>query len=206
MRNLRVKVFVIFSLLLLSLSVSSVFAQYDGAVTSNIVIASDGTSNIHDSFGVTYNIQGTPGSSGTVTTDIRTSNPQPNANTPSGIELTYFVIVTFDMNAADFISAQITIPYTDSDVSGIEQPYAIFKYSPVTDTYFELAADIDTNAQTFIVTVTSVDDPLFAIGGASVSGSGGGFSSLAWVALTASIVIIVVLVIVGFWYFKKDSK
>jgi hypothetical protein len=208
MNKIEVKLFAVLSLLLLSLSISSVVAQsrYDGAVTTNVALSSDGTSTIVDTFGVTYEIQGTPGSTGTVTTEIRTENPQPTSNIPSGISLTHFVIVTFNMNAADFSQAQITIPYTNNDVQGIQTPYSIFKYNPVTDTYTELAAIVDPNAQTFTITVTSVDDPLFAIGGATlVSDGDGGFSPIAWAALAASIVIIVLLAVVGVWYFRKNS-
>ncbi len=174
MNNIKVKLFAILTLLLLSLSISSVVAQsrYDGAVTTNVAFSSDGTCTIIDDFGVKYEIQGTPGSTGTVTTEIRTENPQPTSNIPSGISLTHFVIVTFNVNAADFSQAQITIPYTDNDVQGIQPPYSIFKYNPVTDTYTELAAIVDPNAKTFTITVTSVDDPLFAIGGATLVSDG----------------------------------
>jgi hypothetical protein len=209
MNNLKVKLFAVFSLLLLSLSVSSVVAQspYDGAVTTGVALSSDGTCTVCDNFGVTYEIQGTPSSTGTVTTQIPTANPQPTANTPNGITLTHFVIVTFNVNAADFTQAKITIPYTDSDVRGVQTPYSIFKYVPATDSYTELPAIVDENAKTFTVTVTSVDDPLFAIGGASsVSGNNGGFSTIAWAALAASVVIIVMLAVVGVWYFKKASS
>jgi hypothetical protein len=207
MNNIKVKLLAVLSLLLLSLSMSSVVAQsrYDGAVTTPVTLSSDGTSTVVDNFGVTYDIQGTPGSTGTVTTEIRTENPQPTSNIPSGISLTHFVIVTFNINPADFSQAQIVIPYTDNDVQGIQPPYSIFKYNPTTDTYTELAAVVDPNAKTFTITVTSVDDPLFAIGGAtSISEDDGGFSPIAWAALAASVVIIVLLAVVGVWYFRKN--
>jgi hypothetical protein len=208
MNNIKVKLFAVISLLLLSFSISSVVAQsrYDGAVTTPVALSSDGTSTVVDNFGVTYDIQGSPGSTGTVTTEIRTENPQPTSNIPSGISLTHFVIVTFNMNAADFSQAQITIPYTNNDVQGIQTPYSIFKYNPVSDTYTELAAIVDPNAKTFTITVTSIDDPLFAIGGATlVSDGDDGFSPIAWAALAASIVIIVLLAVVGVWYFRRSS-
>ena len=53
------------------------------------------------------------------------------------------------------------------------------------------------------VTVNSIDDPLFAIGGGSVSGGSDGLSSTNWIILAVSIVIIVVLVVFGVWYFRK---
>ena len=63
MVSLRIKLFAVFSLLLLSISISSVVAQspYDGAITTNITIGSDGTTTVVDNFGVTYFIQGQPG-------------------------------------------------------------------------------------------------------------------------------------------------
>ncbi len=208
MKNVKIKLFAIFSLLLLAVSISSVAAlsQYDGAVTTNIAVSSSGTCTVVDDYGVTYIIQGSPGSSGTVTTDVRTANPQPNAVSPDGISLTHFIIVTFDMNAADFTQAQITIPYTDSDMQGIQEPYSIYKYVPATDTYTQLAAVVDTNAKTFTITVTSVDDPIFAIGGATALAQTGGVSTTMWVALAASIVVIVLLVVVGVWFFKRSPS
>ena len=205
MNNLKTKLFAILSLLLLSLSISSVVAQsqYDGAVTTNVAVSSDGTCTVVDGFGITFNIIGAPGSSGTVTSEIRSANPQPNA-TPEGITLTHFVVVTFNMNAADFRQAQIVIPYTDSDVQGIQQPYTIYKYVPATDSYTALDSVVDTTAKTIIVTVNSIDDPLFAIGGATVLSETGGFSTTTWAVLASSIVIIVMLVVVGVWYFKKS--
>ena len=204
MSSLRIKLLCVLSLLLISLFISSVYAQsYDGAVTTNVAIASSGTSTVTDNFGVTYIIQGTAGSTGTVTTDYRSANPQATAKVPEGVSLTRFVVVTFNIAAADFTQAQIIIPYTDSDVEGVQSPYAIFKYNPATDSYSELAASQDTAAKTFTFTVTSIDDPLFAIGGASVLGATGGISNLSLAVLISSIIVIVVLVVFGVWYFKK---
>ena len=205
MNNLKAKLFAILSLLLMSLCISSVVAQsqYDGGVTTNVAVTSDGTCTVCDAFGITYNIQGASGSSGTITTEIRTANPQPNA-TPEGITLNHFVVVTFNMNPSDFSQAQIIIPYIDSDVQGMQQPYTIYKYVPATNSYTALDSVLDTTAKTFTVTVNSVDDPLFAIGGATVSSEPVGFSTTTWAVLGSSIVIIVMLVVVGVWYFKKS--
>jgi hypothetical protein len=214
MNNVKTKIFTVFLLLLLSFSISSVVAQsaYQ-SVTSNIAISSDGTCIISDDFGVTYNIQGTPGATGTVTTDVRNGNPQPTASIPAGISLTHFVVITFNMNAADFTKAKIVIPYNDNDVQGVQPPYSIFKYNPATNSYTELTADVYTNAKTFTITVVGVDDPMFAIGGTPVQDNNGtpvpdingGFSSIAWIVLAAFIVAIVALVVVGAWYFKKSA-
>ncbi len=121
-------------------------------------------------YGITFNIQGTPGSTGTVSTAVLTENPQPNA-APAGVSLTRFISVIFYMDAADFTQAQIIIPYTDSDIQGLQEPYSIYKYVPATDTYTQIPAVIDANAKTFTITVNSVEDPIFAIGGASNCGS-----------------------------------
>ncbi len=207
MSHLKIKMLTIFTLLLLSLSISSVVAQSQySSVTTDVKLSSNGTCTTCDDFGITYIIQGTPGSSGTVTSDIRMANPQPTANIPAGISLTHFVYVTFQIDAADFTQAKITIPYTDNDVHGVQPPFSIFKYDPATDSYTEMASVVDTNAKTFTLTVNSVDDPLFAIGGAaSVSVDNGSFSSIAWYALTASVVIVILLTVVGVWYFRKAS-
>jgi hypothetical protein len=207
MNNNKTKVIAILSLLLLSVSISSVAAlsPYDGAATTNVAVSSSGTCTVCDAYGVTYNIQGTPGSTGTITTAVLTANPQPNA-APAGISLNRFVIVSFDMNAADFTQAQITIPYTDSDIQGIQQPYSIYKYVPATNTYTLLAAVVDTNAKTFTITVASVDDPIFAIGGATAVGQTNGISTTMWAALAGSIVFIVLLVVVGVWFFKRSPS
>ena len=208
MSNLKLKLFAVFSLMLLSLTISSAVAQsqYNGAITTNVTVGTDGTATVVDSFGVTYNIQAAAGSTGTLTTDFRSGNPYPAANVPSGVTLTRFIVITFNMNAAAFTQAQITIPYTSSDLQGIQSPYSIFKYNPITNTYTELASTTDANAKTFTVTVTGIDDPTFAIGGATALSNMGGFSTTAWVALIASIIIIILLVVVGFWYFRKHPN
>ena len=205
MNTFNKKLFAIFTLLLLSFFVSSAAAlsPYDGAATTDFVVSSTGTSSVSDNFGIIYNIQGAAGSTGTITTEVLTSNPQPTA-TPEGVTLTHFIVVTFNMDAADFSQAQIIIPYTDSDVQGVQQPYTIYKYMPATDTYTAFDAVVDTNAKTFTITLNSVDDPLFAVGGATVLGETSGFSTTAWVALASSVAIVVILVVVGVWYFKRS--
>ncbi len=78
--------------------------------------------------GISYSIQGAPGAVGTVTADVYEGNPQPTATIPSGISLSHFVAITFNMNAADFSQATITISYRASDVQNIQSPYQVYKY------------------------------------------------------------------------------
>ena len=84
-----------------------------------------------------------------------------------------------------------------------------------------MAASQDTAAKTFTFTVTSIDDPLFAIGGASVdgvphtsgdtdgtpnnSGDTDGIPNASLAILASSIVVVVLLIVVGVWYFKKPA-
>ncbi len=205
MISLRIKLFAVFSLLLLSISISSVVAQspYDGAITTNITIGVDGTTTVVDNFGVTYFIQGQPGATGTVTTDFRTANPQPTADIPSGVSLTHFVVMTFNIDVHSFTLAQITIPFSDRDVQGVEPPYSIFKYNLATNSYVELPSTTDINSQTFTVTVSRIGDSLFAMGGTAASGGTSGFSTAALAALASSVVIVILLVFVVVWHFKK---
>jgi hypothetical protein len=193
MSKLKIRLFAIFTLFLLALSISSAAAQYNTQQTSTITVDPHGSAIMTDSLGVTYDIQGIPGSTGSVTTALYNGNPQPAASVPAGKSLTYFVVITFNMNAADFGRAVITIPYTDADVAGAQAPYAIFKYMPATDSYVELASTIDTAAKTFTVTLTSVDDPLFAIGGASTAV--GPTDTTSWIIIAVAIVIIVILAV-----------
>lgn len=196
----------ILSVLLVSSFGSLVSAQsgYGNQVTTPVTIGSDGTfSGSASDIGVGYSIQGVAGATGSVTAAVYNANPQPSASIPNGVTLTRFVVVTFDMNAADFSSASIIITYTDADVSGIQTPYTIYKYIPSSDSYIELTPTVDTDNKMMTITVTSIDDPLFAIGGASVSGETGGISTTNWAILAVSIVVIVVLVVFGVWYFRK---
>jgi hypothetical protein len=184
--------------LLLSYTVAIAAAQqYTTEKTTPITIGSDGTFVAGEpAVGISYEIQGTPGATGSVTASVYTSNPQPTATIPDGTSLVHFVVVTFDMNANEFTSAKIVIHYSDSDVSGISAPYTIYKYIADTNSYMALPSTVDTNAQTITVTVTSISDPLFAIGGATVESEG--ISVTSWAIIAAAIIVIVVLVVFGF--------
>jgi hypothetical protein len=207
MNNSKFVVFALLSVLLVSSLGSLVLAQsgYDNEVTTPVTIGSDGTfSGSATDIGVGYSIEGVAGATGSVTAAVYNANPQSSASIPNGVSLTRFVVITFDMKAADFTLANIFITYTDEDVSGIQMPFTIYKYLASSDSYVELASTVDTDNKMITITVTSIDDPLFAIGGASVAGSGG-FSTTNWAILAVTIVIIVLLVVFGAWYFKKKQ-
>jgi hypothetical protein len=194
------------SALLVSSFGAMVSAQsgYTNQVTTPVTIGSDGVfyGSVADE-GVSYSIWGRVGSTGSVTTAVYNANPQSSASIPDGVSLTRFVVITFNMNAADFISATLSITYTDADVSGIQTPYTMYKYVPSSNSYVELTPTVDTVNKMLTITVNSIDDPLFAIGGLSVSGGSDGVSSTSWIILAVSIVVIVVLVVFGVWYFRK---
>ncbi len=194
------------SVLLISLFGALVSAQsgYTNEVVTPVTIGSDGTfSGSASSVGVGYEIQGVAGATGSVTAAVYNANPQSSASVPEGVELSRFVVITFDMDAADFISADISITFTDADVSGIQVPYSVYKYVASSDSFIELSSSVDTVDKVMMITVTSIDDPLFAVGGASVLDGAGGISVTNWAILAISIVVIVLLVVFGVWYFKK---
>ena len=183
------------TLLLLSLSISIVAAQYRTEKTTGITISSDGTFTKSESdIGVSYNIQGTAGATGTVTYVVYNGNQQATASIPNGVSLAYFVAITFDMNAADFSTAIITISYSDSDVQSIQSPYTVYKYESSTNSYVEMPSTIDTAAKTVTVTLTSINDPLLAIGGApATTTTTGGTSALTWAIIAVSVVAVVLV-------------
>jgi type III secretory pathway component EscU len=193
------------SVLLVSSFGAMVSAQsgYNNQVTTPVTIGSDGTfSGSAADVGVSYSIQGFAGATGSVTAAVYNSNPQTSASIPNGISLSRFVVITFNMNAADFIFATISVTYTDADVSGIQTPFTIYKYVASSNSFIELTTTVDTVNKVITIIVTSIDDPLFAIGGLSVSGGSDGVSSTSWIILAVSIVVIVVLVVFGVWYFS----
>jgi hypothetical protein len=130
---------------------------YTNQVTTPVTIGSDGIfyGSVADE-GVSYSIQGRVGATGSVTTAVYNANPQSSASIPSGVSLTRFVVINFNMNAADFISATISITYTDADVSGIQTPYTIYKYVPSSNSYVELTPTVDTVNKMMTITVNSM--------------------------------------------------
>lgn len=195
---------------LLMLSMFSAFVSaYPTEVTTPVTIGPDGTfSGSAQDIGVGYQIEGVAGASGSVTAQIYNANPQTSASIPEGVTLSRFVVITFNINSADFTKANIYITYTDADVANLQAPYTVYKYIASTDSYIEVPSSVDTASKLITVTVTSVSDPLFAIGGSALTSTAspdnsGGFSSMAWVILAISIVVIVMLAVFGVWYFKK---
>ncbi len=197
MNKSKLGVITLIFVLLLSYTVALAAAQYTTEKTTPITISSDGTFVAGEpAVDISYEIQGTPGATGSVTASVYTSNPQPTATIPEGTSLAHFVVITFDMDANEFTSAKIVISYSDSDVAGISTPYTIYKYIADTNSFMALPSTVDTNAKTITVTVTSITDPLFAIGGATVKSEG--ISATSWAIIAAAIIVIVVLVVFGF--------
>jgi len=193
------------TVLLFLLSVSLVVAQYTTVKTTDVTIPSDGVFNASEpDVGISYSILGTPGATGTVTTAIYNGNPNPTATVPAGISLTYFIAITFNMNESDFTQATISISYSDSDIQNIQQPYTIYKYLPDSNSYTPLNSIVDANTKTITVTLSSITDPLLAIGGASKST--GGIPASIWIAIIVSAIVIVLLAVFLVWRLRHSSE
>ncbi len=189
----------VLAIVVLSLSMSVALAQYQTQQTANVTVSSSGTAHVGESStvgGVSIDIVGTPGATGSVSTAVYAANPQPDASVPADVSLTHFVVVTFNMAASDFQRATITVSYSDADVAGLSAPYVLYKYIPETNSYVQLNAVLDTNAKTLTATVSSTTDPLFAIGGATAAPSTpSGVPVWTW-AILVVVVVGVVLVAV----------
>jgi hypothetical protein len=208
MNKSKLLVIILLSILVISTGSSFVVAQdFYRTRTTPVTVLQDGTFSASEpDIGLSYQIQGNPGATGSVTAQIYNGNPQPIASIPDGVSLTHFVVITFNMYSGDFNSAQIHITYADEEVANLQAPFAVYKYVANSDSYVLMPnTSVDTSAKTVTVTVGSIDDPLFAIGSTSSAGNTGGFSNTAWIALGASIAIIVLLAVVGVWYFKRHS-
>lgn len=199
-------------LTLIGVFLFSVFCSFASAQspyqtqTIPITLDSSGTfSGSAQDIGVIFYVQGTAGATGSVTTQLYTANPQPTASIPDGISLTRFIGLTFNMNPTEFTQATIYITYTEADVATLQAPYSVYKYDSASNSYVLMSSNVDTATKMITVTANSIDDPLFAIGGTPIQDNGG-FSTTAWATLAVSIIIIVLLVVVGVWYFKKRSK
>ena len=197
---------VIIAALLIVLSVGLVEAQYTTEQTTNVTLGSDGTFTANQpDLGVSYQITGTPGATGTVTADLYGGNPQPTATLASGVSLTGFIALTFDMNSSDFAQATIAISYTASEVQNINAPYTVYKYDSSSNSYVTLPSTVDTNAQTITVTLSSITDPLLAIGGATKTNNTGS-STTTWILVTISIVLIVVAAVAVVIILRPSNK
>jgi hypothetical protein len=208
MNKSKLLVIILLSILVISTGSSFVVAQdFYRTRTTPVTVLQDGTFSASEpDIGLSYQIQGNPGATGSVTAQIYNGNPQPTASIPDGVSLTHFVVITFNMYSGDCNSAQIHITYADEEVANLQAPFAVYKYVANSDSYVLMPnTSVDTSAKTVTVTVGSIDDPLFAIGSTSSAGNTGGFSNTAWIALGASVAIIVLLAVVGVWYFKRHS-
>ena len=188
----------VFTVVLFCVSLCVTFAQYETERTSNVTISANGVGHVEQSStvgGVSIDIAGTPGATGSVTTATYTGNPEPDATIPTDTKLTHFVAVTFNFAASDFQGASITIKYNDADVAGMSQPFSLYKYLPDSDIFVKLNAVVNTEAKTMTATVTSTTDPLFAIGGTPVS-EGEGLPSSFIVGVIGLIIVVVVVVVV----------
>jgi hypothetical protein len=195
----------VISLLAMFLSSTSAFvlAQYQTEETTTVTIPDTGaavgvfTADQTSTVGVSIDIAGVPGSSGSVSTAVTVDNPQPNAIIPANTTLSpHFIIVSFNMSSSDFLGANITIHYTDSDVAGITQPFKLLKYIPEGNTYIELSDPIfDYSAKTATFSVSSTTDPLFAIAGGSTTSTSEPPTTTTW--LWATVVVIVVIIVLA---------
>ena len=212
LRNLTAPIVVI---MLIMFSLSSVFVAaqtpYETEV-DDVSIPQSGIVTVDvPELDVSYEITGAPGATGTVTTAIYSENPNPTATVPTGIGLTNYVVVTFNMDQSDFLKAVITISYTDADVEELTIPYAVYKYIPESNSFIELTTVVDTVAKTMTITVTSIEDPLFAIGG-TAAGSIPPPSATYWVFISLAIILAVILVSLaviilrGKWPFFRNGQ
>jgi len=203
-RSVKITLILVFTLLLISTSTLAV-AQYDGGEVTQIEIDNSGSfTATTSSAGVTYEITGNPGSTGTVTTTVYNGNPQATAKIPEGIGLTKYVVVAFDFNSQDFEQATLTFTYTDADVAGLQGPFAIYKYIPETNEYIQLEGELDTTAKTITVTLNSTNDPLFAIGGSDTSALTEAAPTTLWIAVAVAVIVIVLVVFIIIK--RQDSK
>ena len=196
MNRSKLSVTLIIALLLFSFSVSLAATQpplYQ-TKTVEVTIGSNGLFIANEpDFGVSFTIEGTPGAVGTVVIDLWNGNPQATASVPEGVSLSHFIAIEFNMPADDFTQATVTISYNDNELAGMDEPYSVYKYLTGSDSYVALTTDVDTTAKTLTVTLSSVDDPLLAVGGLTVEAPPD--MTTAWVVAAVAIVIVVVLAV-----------
>ena len=203
MNNSKLTVLSIVALLILSLSVGLASAQYTPQKTTQITLDASGFYTVSEAdLGITYVINGIPDASGSITATVYSGNPQATASIPQGVGLSKFTAITFDLDANDFTAATVTLSYTDSDLENLQAPYSVYKYLPNSDSFVEMPTIIDTEAKTMTVTLTGIDDPLFAIGGATIVDETPG--TITWI-LVAIVAIIVVVVVVFFVIQLRNS-
>ncbi|MGA2523403.1 MAG: hypothetical protein ABSF65_04535 [Candidatus Bathyarchaeia archaeon] len=191
MSKSKFAVLALITLFLLSFSLSAVLvvaqvSTYSTSKTVDVAVGSDGVFAVSEpDLGVSFQIEGSPGATGTVTTDVYLGNPQPTASVPSGISLTNFIAITINMNVHDFVQATITLNYTSGEVKNLQPPYAVYKYVTASNSYVALPSTMLASAKTITATLNTLNDLLLAIGGAEGAS----------VAVPASIWIIIVVVV-----------
>jgi hypothetical protein len=201
----------VFMVILVSFSSFAALAQYETTKTANFTIPSSGIAHIDQSTnagGVSIDIAGTASATGSVATATYTGNPQPTASWPVNVTLTHFVAITINIAASYFQNANITISYSNSDIAGINPPYTLYKYNPDANNYVALNSVVDTSAKTITVTVTSITDPLFAIGGTTalvVTPTPLTPPVPPWIWVVVAIVIIVVVLVVVLLLFRRRT-
>ena len=192
------KTILAFTLILAAFLISTatvVDAQYQTAVTTTIDIDDSGLCTATEpDLGVTYNIYGTPGATGTVTSSIHTGNPYATAQTPDDVTLTKFITVAFDFPSEDFTQAILTFSFSDENLAGLQEPYAIYKYDEVSDSYIELDSIVDMNAKTITVILNSTTDPTFAIGGQTVTNAANDYTM--WIVIAVAVIIIIIVAVI----------
>jgi hypothetical protein len=198
MKQLQKTIFFIsVAALFLFSSSAFVYAQYETQETTTVTIPDTGvfTANQTTTVGVSIDIAGTPGATGSVSTYVPTGNPQPNAAIPTNTTLTHFIVISFNMSSSDFLGANITVHYTDSDVAGITQPFKMLKYIAESNSYIVLTAtSFDYTAKTVTFSVSSHTDPLFAIGGSTAAATPPP-TTPTW--LWATVIVVVVIIVLA---------
>ena len=196
--------FLLLAILLVSLSFATVAAQYQFQKTTNFTIGSDGTATLTISeVGITYDIQGTPGATGSVTTIVWVGNEHPTATIPANMTLTYFLGVTIDMNANNFEQGVVTVTYTDANVAGLKD-IRVFNYVSNTNSYVEVPSSVYTNTKTITVAFDSLSNPYLAVGGL---GTGATVNpEIPWITILVVIIIVVIVVVVVFMFLRRRSS
>ena len=191
----------VLTIVLISFSLFNVVAnaQYQSQETANVTIGSNGAAHIDQSSTggvVSVDLAGAPGTTGSVSTATYIANPQPDASSPASTTLSNFVVITFNVPAANFYGANIVFHYNDATVAGITPPYTLYKYDATSNTYVLQNAVVDTNAKTITLSITSLSDPLFAIGGTSTATkTTSGFPVLGWALIVIIIVVVIILAV-----------
>jgi len=207
MNSKKLGLVILVTILFTSISVAMVAAQYTTQKTTDITLDSHGVFLASESsVGVSYTITGAAGATGSVTAAVYDGNPQTTASIPSGVSLTHFVVITFNMSASDFTSAKIVLTYSSSDVQNLNAPYSVYKYDSNSNSYIVLPSTVDTNAKTITVTLSSLNDPLLAIGGSTATGSSGGISTLTWVVLAVAVIIIIIVAVFTVNVLRKPDE